>query len=391
VTVNSKHIFIFFLFIVFTYYLCVPLALIFSGSDAVSHYKAVVVTALTLVGLCFGFIFNFLDPLVLGSHKKVYISAEAFNFIVWSIFIVFVVYTFYSATSIPIVRALQETDANTLSQTRGEMFKLRKGWEILLLYMSAILLSVFMPLSIVFMYQKKRLFRHFALIVLLLFAISTLQKILFLVTVLPLLFYFLAQKRVSFRVLVFSVILSFVVLIILINISGHTGDDLGVDSTISEYISTDYSPGSAFSYFVWRVTAVPIFTAVDALIVHSLWFDNEYLLGSTSSLISYVFGMQRINFERELFAYQFGSYNEAANANFFFGVDAYINFGMIGVVILSFLSGVLFRWFCISKDPVFRSFAILFAFFIFNGSLLGTLLSNGFLWFIFYPIFLRIR
>ena len=156
-------------------------------------------------------------------------------------------------------------------------------------------------------------------------------------------------------------------------------------------MSAVYQPISPLDYFVWRAFAVPIYTAADTLIVHEQKYKGELLMGSTSSFLSSVFGLQRVNLERYVFEYQFGGWNETANSNAVFIVDAYANFGLLGVIFFSLFVGQLFRWFRISPDIGFKSLWPLFAFILFNASLIGTLFSNGFLYMVLHALFFKCR
>ena len=114
------------------------------------------------------------------------------------------------------------------------------------------------------------------------------------------------------------------------------------------------------------------------------------LLGATSSLLSAVFGLERINLERFVFEHQFGGWNDTANANAVYIVDAYANFGYVGVVIFGLFIGQIFRWFRLSSDGAFKSLWVIFAFTLFNASLIGMLFSNGFLYMIFHTLFVSV-
>ena len=156
------------------------------------------------------------------------------------------------------------------------------------------------------------------------------------------------------------------------------------------FFSATYIPPDTISYLIWRSVGVPVFTATDTLLVHRELFSGQPLMGATSSLISALFGIERINLERFVFEHQFGSWNEIANANAVFITDAFVNFGWIGVILFSMIVGQVFRWFRLSKDIAFRAQWINFAFMIFSASLIGTLLSNWWIFMFFNAFLLRV-
>jgi hypothetical protein len=169
---------------------------------------------------------------------------------------------------------------------------------------------------------------------------------------------------------------------------GESHDSGGAASISAvEYMSAGYVPTSSLDYFAWRAFAVPIYTASDTLLVHEQQFREQPLMGATSNLLSALFGLDRINLERFVFEHQFGSWNETANANAVFMVDAYANFGYLGVIFFSLFVGQIFRWFHLSSDIGFKSLWPLFAFVLFNASLIGMLLSNGFIYMLFHSLF----
>jgi hypothetical protein len=123
-----------------------------------------------------------------------------------------------------------------------------------------------------------------------------------------------------------------------------------------------------------------VVTAADALRV----FDEEYggrpLLGASSSLLAGLFGLERVNVEREIFAFQWGqNETETGNANSVYLTEAFLNFRWAGVVVFSLVVGLVLRLFARSRDEALRSLWPLFCFTIFVAPLTGTLFSNGFL------------
>jgi hypothetical protein len=318
------------------------------------------------------------------------ININWFHFIVWTFFLIFVAVTFVTAPSIPIISSLQGASAGELSQERGDFLKGRVGVEIILLYMSTIFTNTLVPYSIILMYLKKYKYRHLFASLFFIFCISFLVKALFLNLILPLLVYFAISNKLNKKIIFVGGLGSILLLIFSTLLSLGEGHDSGGADPISfvEYMSTDYIPASSLDYFAWRAFAVPVYTASDTLLVHEQQFRDQPLLGATSSFLSALFGLERINLERYVFEHQFGSWNEIANANAVFIVDAYANFGYFGVIIFGLIVGQIFRWFRFSTDVGFQSLWSLFAFALFNASLIGMLLSNGFLYMLFHCLFL---
>lgn len=321
---------------------------------------------------------------------RLFIPHAPFILVIWGIFLLFIVVTLLTAPSIPFISALKGVSASELSQERGEFLKGRQGAEIALLYISTFLVSTLIPYSVVLLYHTRSRIRHISALLFFAFCISFMQKTLFLNLILPLVAYFAISRKLRGGVIAMLLTGSFALLTALtfLSVSGETLHSHY--SPISEYYSAAYAPSSPLDYLFWRAASVPVFTATDTLTVFDTLFDSEPLMGATSSLLSAIFGLDRINIERHVFEHQFGSWNEIANANAVFVIDAFVNFGSLGVILFGLAVGQIFRWFRLSNDVAFKSLWPLFAFTIFSAPLIGMLLSNGFLYMLIHALFIRV-
>lgn len=383
--------FVFIFFIGITY--CVLPFFLFVFFSADEYFlKLSGLTFFSIMILVFGYFTPVIDGQFLPGVRRVIISSVFFNFVVWAFFLVFAAYTFYTAPSIPLYSALQGASADDLSQERGEFFKGRTGAESILLYLSTIFTTVLIPYSLVLMYRENNKYRHFLFLIAFVFCVSFLQKSLFLNMFLPVMVCFAITGRLSFRT--FSIYLFGIPLILVVAVFLSLGDAssavVGEGVTPAYYFSSNYLPLGGVDYLFWRIFAVPLFTATDTLLVHSEIFKGEFLMGATSTLLSLISGMDRVNIERFVFQHQFGSWNEIANANAVFISDAYVNFGWLGVFCFSFFIGQIFRWFKLSSDIAFKSLWPIFALTLYSASFIGMLMSNGFLYILFHALFIRI-
>ncbi|TCP75502.1 hypothetical protein EC849_108104 [Pseudomonas putida] len=385
----------FYLFVVVvgvTYGLMPALLYFFAGA---SEYflKLSVLTLVALIALVAGYKLPVLDGQFGVGAVRIIIPSRLFNFCVWSFFFIFAFYTYYTAPSIPLISALQGAGADELSQQRGDFFKGRSGFETILLYLSTIFTTVLIPYSLVLMFLKKSPLRYLFLIVAFAFCISFLQKSLFLNVFLPVMVCFALAGRLSFKALVVCLGLAITILVAAVFLSlggGEAGEINASGAPLAEYFSSKYLPSGAGDYFLWRAFAVPLFTATDTLLVQAEVLKNDFLLGSTSTLISLLTGAERVNIERYVFQHQFGSWNEIANANAVYITDAYVNFGWLGVITFSLLIGQVFRWFRLSQDIAFKSLWPIFAFTLYSASLIGMLISNGFAYMLLHALLVRI-
>jgi hypothetical protein len=367
----------------------IPLVAYFFVIPEPSFLRLAWLTSLAVIGLLIGSKVSLFDVQFSPRAFRIAVPATAFHATTWLVFLVFVAITFLTAPSIPLISALQGASADSLSQERGDFLKGRAGAGIVLLYISTFLTNTIAPYSVILLYATRSRYRHFLAGVFFLFCISFMQKALFLNLVLPMLALFAIQNRLHIRPALGVVSGTLVVLLVSTYLTlGETGEGAAVQG--GNYLSASYIPSNPIDYFAWRAFAVPIFTATDTLLVHTEQFGGKLLLGATSSLIAWTFGMERINIERFVFEYQFGSWNEIANSNAVFITDAFVNFGHAGLLVLAVFVGMIFRWFHISRDVGFKALWPLLAFILFSAPLIGMLLSNGFLYMLFHALFIKI-
>lgn len=114
------------------------------------------------------------------------------------------------------------------------------------------------------------------------------------------------------------------------------------------------------------------------------------LWGATSSFVAATFGLERVNYDALVHGYQWG-YGGLGRSNSVYVTDGYVNFGWAGVILFSLFIGQAFRWFWKSTDDAFRAMWPLFAYNVIQASLIGTLLSGGFILLFAIGLFLRVR
>jgi hypothetical protein len=303
---------------------------------------------------------------------------------------VFVFYSFYSFGGVPLVQTLLG-DGNP-DVLRGELYKGREGFEIVLLYLSSIFTYVFFPLAVLVSFRFKYKSRIFFLIFGVLYTIVTLQKALMLNILVPLVAYFLLTGYWRGRTLLKFTLLLVGYFIVMILLTGHgEGGDNSCTASVKDFFSSSFTPCGGLEYFIWRVFSVPIYTAVDTLYVYINILGEMNTMGGTSSLFSWLFGVEKIELEKLVFEYQFGGYNPLANANANFAVVLYVDFWLWGLALGSFFLGLTFRLLESSKDVLIISLGYLLAMHVLNAPLIGLFFSSGFLYVIFHSLFIRFK
>lgn len=364
-------------------YLMMPLyAYYFDNSD---QYNLDVATQcfVACIMIAFGAVFPIFDGIAKNRERKIRIDTIFWSRMIVAGFAAFVLVTFATAQSIPIFSYFGGADANELSQQRGALFKGREGWQIVLLYLFTLFAQALMPYAVAVQFLSKDKMRYFSTAIFLLFTISFLQKFLFVNALLPLIYVYAMTKHQSNRTLVISLFVFPLILYLMTLLSmGSNETYSGIGNDTGTVFSADYQPTGPIDTLVWRTFAVPVFTATDTLHVFYERLGGVHLNGATSNLISSLTNLERVNLERMTFDYQWG-WNDTANANAVYFVDAFVNFGWIGLCIISLLVGQSLRWFRNSEDLAIKSLWPLYCLGLFNANFIAMLFSNAFLliWF----------
>jgi hypothetical protein len=326
--------------------------------------------------------------------RRIGINANWFHGVVWIGFLLFLLITFATAQNIPILSAIQGASTLELDAQRGAFLKGRTGFEVVLPYLGALLVTAVLPYSLVHLFIERSRLRYLFLAIFLAFSISFLVKSLFINAAFPLI-YFIAQQRkltisrmLSLAGLVFCLL--YVVSILALGDAVSTGTGSMDEQGLADFFKTTYKSSGPVNFVVWRSIAVPVFTAADTLRVFAERFGGEPIWGATSSLIAAVFSLDRVTLEKSVYEYQFGL-NELANSNAVFFAEAYANFHWYGVVLFSMFVGQSLRWFRLSVDVAFKALWMNYCFTLYTAGLIGTLLSNGYSLIFFLALFCSLR
>jgi hypothetical protein len=134
------------------------------------------------------------------------------------------------------------------------------------------------------------------------------------------------------------------------------------------------------SFFLFRVFYVPVSTVVDSLNYWWQAYKGVPFAGATNLILSKLFGLPRVQFEREVFIYEWGaSETGTGSSNAAFFVEAYVNFGWSGVLFISGLVGTLISYIGRSQDLALRCILPLVLYGLFLGGAFGLLFGGGLL------------
>ena len=366
-------------------YLSLPIYAYFFDNYDTYNLELSVLTVAAILMIVFGASLPLFDEFIANSSTKIRFDDRVLSYCIIGGFTLFMIFVFSTADKIPIFSYFDGADANELSAQRGALFKAREGWQLILLYLFSLFSQAFVPYAIACLFISRDRLRYVALAIFFLFTISFLQKFLFINALVPLACAYAITAHNNRKMLFVAVIAAPFILYVLTNLSMGSEQVGRMYTGVGSVFSADYVPSSAFDALWWRAIAVPVFTATDTLHVFYERLNGEILMGASSSLVAFLTGAERVNLERYVFDYQWG-WNDTANANSVFFVDAFINFGWIGVCLISFIVGQSLRWFASSRDFAMRSLWPLYCLGLFNASFVGMLFSNGFLivWFLMF-------
>ena len=375
---------------IFFTYAVLPLVLgsINSGADS-SYFILAALATFAVASLAMGASISLFDSWFSGRQRRVTIGMYGFNTCLWGVFVFFVFFAWWTAPKIPLLAALTGADSATVAVLREQFLKAREGWQASFVYVNAILSGALIPYSLALMFVNQTRRRWFAASLFLLYSLSFMEKAYFLKALLPL-FVLAAQGRV--RIGISPKMLFVVALGVVLAMTFISGAGSSEGTTDVSFFSVDYLPGGVIDHIAWRLFAIPLLTALDAVKLFENYFDGHFLLGGTSSFISGVFGIEHVEFERLVYSFQWGQ-NETGtgSANSVFITEAFVNFGWAGVFVFGLIVGLLMRLFARSQDKAFQALWPLFALGLYSAGLIGLLLSNGFVLLFFVILFFRIR
>lgn len=309
---------------------------------------------------------------------------------IFALYLATMLVIFITASNIPLIESLKGADVYQLVLFREMFLKQREGWESLLSYIITIIDSAILPYLILESFIRKYKFRYFFIAIFLLYSISFLEKAYVFKIILPLfaLLFFVTENKVKFLAIAGGSI----VLIVFFMFAISKSDDNIVmqGSYVEPFFSILYKPQSVSTAILWRTIAIPIITALDGLDVFKNQFFSEYFYGRTSSLLAFVTGQERLNFERWVYQNQFGG-SETGNANQTYIVEAFINFGYAGVALFSYFTGRLVRMIIKTNNVALIAIAPLFLYNLFSSGLIGNLFSNGFILFFLIVKYIKLK
>lgn len=299
-------------------------------------------------------------------HRPVEFDVQRGKWLVWGVtllFLVFCAVTILSAESIPLVEAIHGASPAEIAVARENFLKARTGWASILVYVNAMLTAVILPYCMCVALLHKYKYRWLIVSLFFLYSLVFVEKAFFLRIFLPLMAVVVVTRARHVRL--WWLLAGAVAL-------------LAANVLISGFVEASGTTVSEF--LIFRIFAVPLSTVIDSL---NHWWETYHgglFLGSTNLVLATLFDLPRVQFEREVFEYQWGaSATGTGSANAAYFVEAYINFGIVGVIVFSLLIGALLSYMGRSRDMALRCTLPLVMYTLFLGGMLGLLFGNGLL------------
>ncbi|MES2560304.1 MAG: O-antigen polymerase [Bacteroidota bacterium] len=305
-------------------------------------------------------------------------------------FIVFFLMVFLimvTAPNIPLIESLKGATEEELSIHRESFLKGRTGWESSLGYLIESINGAFLPFLIAYSFLINHKYKNIFALFFLLYCISFLAKSYFLRLAIPLFFvYFSKADNKPLYILKGGAVIAGMIFL-MYSFAGSKGLEVTNDEV---FFSTLYLPQSMLEGIMWRSFVIPVMVAVDALILFTGDLKSNFMMGDTSSFIAFIKGSERINFERMVYQSQFGG-SETGNANSYYVIEAYVNFGLTGVMLFSFMIGRIMRFLIRKENVALTAMIPMFLLNLFSTGLISLLLSGGYLAFILFLMFVKIK
>lgn len=361
-----------------------PSLIIFGGNNVIANHLLTLViisTVVFLLSLNLSFIPAF-------SFRKISLD---FNIFFLSFFAFFLLTSFvivFTAPAIPLIETFKGADAQELSEQREQFLKARTGVFAALGYIIGIINSYFLPYLIIRGLERKHKYILLVTVLFFIYTLITLEKAYFLKIGIPFFIYYFikSENKAVFTVKGLVLIISMFFIMYSFAKLGEP-DDSGMRN---EFFSILYAPSGIFESFIWRAAVVPLVTALDGLYVFTYTFESNFFMGDTSSFLAFIKGTERINFERFLYQFQFGG-SDTGNANQFYVLESYVNFGYIGIILFSMIVGKVAKFTARSNDIALKCTFPLLIFNIFNAGLIGNMFSNGLLFFLLFVVLFKLK
>ena len=327
------------------------------------------------------------------------ISLESFSLVVISLYTFFIFYTVVTAPKIPLFEAIMGASSSDIANYREMFFKARTGFDRILVYINALFTVSILPFLVALLYLTKSKYRHIFLVFFILTLLLSMEKSLIARAILPLLVLVvngvIIEKYISVNIIL-GVLFIGLIFITTLTLGRLSSDNvvliqevIDIDPITARYFIIS-NPDNVIQFLLNRIFWIPYITAIDWLSYFNEILHRDYVYGASSSLISGLFGMERMNLERLVFEYEWGqNESETGSSNTVYFVDIFLNFGWIGVIVSNMIIALVVNFFEFCDNKAANATFFVFAYFIVTSSLIAVLFSSGLLLLMFLMLILK--
>lgn len=262
--------------------------------------------------------------------------------------LVFIATAIYIFTQTP-PALFSSGDAVVVSELRAASTKGKAGIDSIINVLHFASSYVGLPSIVLVAFWREWKTKYLLLFISILSLLLSLQKARAIIIFIPLLVMYASRGYTRRTITIFS---GFFLLIYI------ASNLVGLDNSFFQNISYDpsfiaratsgsdrmlFANPSIIEFIINRVVWIPTITALDWLRFHSEVLNADFLWGSTTPILYQILGhSSRFRIENEVFKYQFNAASESlGSANSHYLLDAYINFGIFGVIAYAFIFGFL--------------------------------------------------
>lgn len=139
-----------------------------------------------------------------------------------------------------------------------------------------------------------------------------------------------------------------------------------------------FSGESQIEYLINRIIYIPYVTAHEWLRYQDEKLGGGYTYGSSISAIALLTGRPKLNLEREVFNFQWGQNDTGTgSANTAYFIDAFLNIGIFGCLLYTFVTACIIRMATLSKLRVMEACIFVPTLFLLFNSLTAMIFSGG--------------
>lgn len=270
---------------------------------------------------------------------------EKFSLATVAVFALIVVLACVTTDHVPLFEALTGASASDLAAYRNDFLRTRTGSGQILNYGFAILSQSIMPLALTYAFWSRAHWRWIVLGIVALGASITLSKAAFFLIAAPLTALFLMQRRwLAASAALVSFIASIAVMYVLASgVVGSWQSKAAGAPVAARQVEMPSDVPAQYNAFasknpvllvINRIVWIPYATAIDWFRYQKEVLDQKYVLGRSIGPVAFLMGKKRLSLEREVANFEWGG-DSGNTSNAVFFADAWLNWGLIGVVLYS--------------------------------------------------------